>query len=112
MVRNRAEVSLLDTIRSFYIGSGDFNGLPLRPGESEPSIAEAVELTKLGLVQVVTSEDYINPHIRPWQSLRSIDNQIESTAFAVAINGVAVTSTVAPEFKASFVPGSENSRRT
>ena len=71
-------MSLLNDVRNFYLNSGDFNGLPLRPNASESDIAEAIELTRQGLVQVVDSEDYINPHIRPWQSLRSVDDQVRS----------------------------------
>jgi len=69
---------LLDRIRKFYLSSGDFNGLPFMPDESGSGIANAIELTRDGLIQVVTTEDYINPHIRPWQSLRSIDDQVAS----------------------------------
>lgn len=70
--------SLLDNVKRFYLGSRDFNGLPLRPDAQESSIAEAIELTDQGLIQVMTSDDYLNPHIRPWQSLRSIEEQVES----------------------------------
>lgn len=76
----RTVKSLLDDVRNFYLNSGDFNGLPLRPDALDLDIAEAAKLTKQGLVQVVDSQDYINPHIRPWQSLRSIDDQIASLA--------------------------------
>lgn len=70
--------SLLDGIIKFYLSSGDFNGLPLRPDATEADIIEAIKLTRQDLIQVVTQDDYLNPHIRPWQSRRSIDQQVES----------------------------------
>lgn len=72
--------SLLDTIVKFYLNSGDFNGLPFRQDAAEADILEAIDLTKEGLIQVVTEDDYLNPHIRPWQSRRSTDDQVESLA--------------------------------
>lgn len=30
------------------------------------------------LLQVVSEEDYMNPHIRPWPSRRSLDDQVAS----------------------------------
>ncbi len=70
--------SLLDDVIKYYLNSRDFNGLPLSPDAHESDVKEAIELTKQGLVQVMTSEDYLNVHIRPWQSKRSIDEQIDS----------------------------------
>ena len=69
---------MLDKIIKFYLNSGDFNGLPLRPDATEADIIEAIKLTKQGLIQVVTPDDYLNPHIRPWQSRRSSDEQVFS----------------------------------
>jgi len=66
---------MLDKIIKFYLNSGDFNGLPLRPDATEVDIIETINLVKQGLIQVVTQEDYLNPHIRPWQSMRSSDEQ-------------------------------------
>lgn len=70
--------SLLNDVIKFYLNSRDFNGLPLGPDAKESEVAEAIELTKQGLIQVMTSDDYLNPHIRPWQSRRSTDEQVES----------------------------------
>ena len=70
--------SLLNDAIKFYLNSRDFNGLPLGPDAKESEVAEAIELTKQGLIQVMTSDDYLNPHIRPWQSRRSTDEQVES----------------------------------
>ncbi|MFZ2560278.1 MAG: hypothetical protein WAW91_01450 [Candidatus Nanoperiomorbaceae bacterium] len=75
---SKQEKTLLDAVIKFYLGSHDFNGLPLRPNADESDIAEAIKLTNEGLVQVMTSDDYLNPHIRPWQSMRSIEEQVES----------------------------------
>ena len=70
--------SLLNDVIKFYLNSRDFNGLPLGPDAKESEVAEAIKLTKQGLIQVMTSDDYLNPHIRPWQSRRSTDEQVES----------------------------------
>lgn len=75
---NTQKESLLNDVIKFYLNSRDFNGLPLGPDAKESEVAEAIELTKQGLIQVMTSEDYLNPHIRPWQSRRSTDEQVES----------------------------------
>ena len=71
---------LLDDIIKFYLNSGDFNGLAFRPDTIETVITEAIKLTEQGLIQVVTEDDYLNPHIRPWQSRRSTDDQVKSLA--------------------------------
>jgi hypothetical protein len=70
--------SLLNKVIKFYLNSHNFNGLPFGPDAQELDIEEAVELTKQGLVQVMTSDDYLNVHIRPWQSNHSIDEQAQS----------------------------------
>ena len=72
------EKTLLEEVIKFYLDSRDFNGLTLRPDAKEADIIEAIELTKQDLVQVMTQDDYLNPHIRPWQSMRSIDEQTGS----------------------------------
>lgn len=70
---------LLGEVINFYIKvSRDFNGLTLRADSPPSRIDEAIELTRLGLIQVVTGEDYLNPHIRPWQSQRTVESQIQS----------------------------------
>lgn len=70
---------LLREVRDFYIKvSRDFNGLAFGANEPAERIAEAVDLVRQALVQVVTGEDYLNPHIRPWQSQRSVESQVAS----------------------------------
>lgn len=68
---------LIDRIVESYLDSRDFNGLPIHSPEEIDSTA-AEELVRHGLVQVVDESDYLNPHIRPWQSKRSTDDQIAS----------------------------------
>lgn len=60
-----------------YRTSQDFNGLHFRD-VSTVAKEEVVALVAQGLVQVVSEEDYPNPHIRPWPSRRSVAQQIES----------------------------------
>lgn len=68
---------LLASVISFYLDSREFNGLPIyEPDEIDGNAA--AELVRQGLVQVVSSEDYMNPHIRPWQSRRTLEEQIDS----------------------------------
>lgn len=79
---------VLDAVIAFYIDSGDFNGLPIYPKDVDQSgIDLIVSLVQRGLMQVVSDEDYLNMHIRPWQSRRSTDDQV-STLRAVA-SGIA-----------------------
>jgi len=70
------ETSLLDLVVDHYLTSGDFNGLYIGTGHVTPEeLLHASELVSRGLIQVVTEEDYPNPHIRPWASRRSIEAQ-------------------------------------
>jgi len=55
-----------------YRNSRDFNGLHFL-GETEGTRAAVIALVRDDLVQVVSEEDYPNPHIRPWPSRRSLD---------------------------------------
>ncbi len=68
---------LLREVLKFYGSSPDFNGLYLTGGDQARTSA-AVELVREGMVQVVSQEDYLNPHIRPWPSKRSIEQQVAS----------------------------------
>lgn len=68
---------LLNAILTKYLESGDFNGLYLDATDAE-RIADAVQLTRAGLVQVVTEADFPNPHVRPWPSRRTVDDQVAS----------------------------------
>lgn len=69
--------SLLDVIINHYLNSRDFNGLTVNEN-SDLDRTEAASLIQSGLVQVVDSSDYLNPHIRPWPSTRSTCEQIAS----------------------------------
>lgn len=69
---------MLEKIIKFYLNSSNFNGLTLMSNSAETDVTKAIELTMQGLVQVVTEEDYLNPHIRPWQSMRSNEDQVLS----------------------------------
>lgn len=68
---------LLEEIITFYLDSRDFNGRAIYD-PNEIDIDAAADLVQQGLVQVVDDEDYLNPHIRPWQSRRSVEDQIDS----------------------------------
>ena len=61
-----------------YFRSPDFNGLPLVGETLDDVKTESKKLVHDGLVQVVGDEDYLNPHIRPWQSRRSLKSQMKS----------------------------------
>lgn len=69
--------TLLSQILNRYRTSRDFNGFYF-DAEFTNFLDEAIRLTKEGLVQVVSDEDYPNPHIRPWPPKRTIQLQIES----------------------------------
>ncbi|MBB2988513.1 hypothetical protein [Terracoccus luteus] len=56
--------ALLAEVIDHYLGSREFNGLPV--GESAGPHANAEKLIRDGLIQLVTSTDYLNTHIRPW----------------------------------------------
>ncbi|WP_260980466.1 hypothetical protein [Microbacterium paludicola] len=80
--RHRPELSadaaeLMRLVRERYIGSGEFNGLHIRAKLVEPTRAPAIELLNAGLIEVMTGADYMNIHIRPWPSRRSVDDQIQ-----------------------------------
>lgn len=72
------EDDMLERILKYYFNSRDFNGLPLLGNAPENDKESAVRLMEDGLVQVVSDDDYPNPHIRPWPSKRSLESQIES----------------------------------
>lgn len=56
--------ALLTDVFDQYLGSREFNGLTV--GESAGSHTNAEKLIRDGLIQLVTSTDYLNTHIRPW----------------------------------------------
>ena len=82
---------LLKEIIAWYLNSGEFNGLPVRGDVAADRRREAIELVRAGLVQVVSEDDYMNPHIRPWPSHRSVGDQVGSlrdlkrTSYAVCL---------------------------
>jgi hypothetical protein len=60
-----------------YVESGDFNGFRVDATTfSEHQLDDARRLVAAGVLQVVTEEDYPNPHIRPWASRRTREDQI------------------------------------
>lgn len=65
-------------VRRRYLDSGDFNGLFIDSRTAPDVLSVAAALVRDGLVQVVAEQDYINPHIRPWASRRSVEEQIQS----------------------------------
>lgn len=56
--------ALLTEVIDQYLNSREFNGLTV--GESAGPHANAEKLIRDGLIQLVTSTDYLNTHIRPW----------------------------------------------
>ncbi|WP_404311522.1 hypothetical protein LG314_09140 [Agrococcus terreus] len=72
-----AASTLLDQIRRRYLRSRDFNGLHIYGDSVEASREPAIELIEAGLVQAVTGADYMNIHIRPWPSLRTLGDQVQ-----------------------------------
>jgi hypothetical protein len=69
--------ALLAEVLEQYRTSGDFNGFYVGPDKND-LFDSAIALTRGGLVQVVSEKDYPNPHIRPWPSKRSLEDQVES----------------------------------
>lgn len=72
------EDTLLKKIRDQYLGSPDFNGLLVDASVGQPVLAAAARLVRTGLVQVMSQVDYLNIHIRPWASRRTVEAQISS----------------------------------
>ena len=69
---------LLKRVVRRYLESRDFNGLHIRTELcSRVEIDAAIELTDEGLVQVVGQSDYMNIHIRPWPSRRTVEAQVK-----------------------------------
>jgi hypothetical protein len=67
--------AILKEVIARYRMSSDFNGLHFRPTRTTAERAEAARLIRDGLIEVVSEQDYPNPHIRPWPTRRSIDEQ-------------------------------------
>lgn len=71
--------ALMKAVVDRYLRSGDFNGLHLHTDIDPALIDVAKGLVREGKLQVMVSEvDYLNPHIRPWPSRRTIESQMES----------------------------------
>lgn len=68
---------VLEDIIAFYLNSRDFNGFAVY-GAADIDIDAVIDLVHKGLVQVVSDEDFLNPHIRPWKSRRSTEDQVDS----------------------------------
>ena len=88
---------LLAEVRDRYLNSGDFNGFYLAGrGTDSVVVGAAVELLDHGLIQVVGENDYMNIHIRPWPSRRTVDAQRdELRALAPEMYGVCLYPTAA-----------------
>lgn len=69
--------ALLTEVLAQYRTSRDFNGFYVGPDKTD-LFDPAIALTRAGLIQVVSEKDYPNPHIRPWPSKRSLEDQVES----------------------------------
>jgi hypothetical protein len=68
---------LMALVRKRYLDSRDFNGLHLY-GSAVPGAREAaISLVSEGKIQVVSGADYMNIHIRPWPSKRTVDSQLD-----------------------------------
>lgn len=69
---------MLKKVKRRYMESRDFNGLHVSTTRnSREEIEAAVELVNSGLIEVVGPSDYMNIHIRPWPSRRTVAEQIE-----------------------------------
>jgi hypothetical protein len=68
---------LLSNILKQYLYSGDFNGYLFKGGAAD-AIEEAVKLVREGQAEVISEEDFPNPHIRPWPCRRSEADQVRS----------------------------------
>jgi hypothetical protein len=79
---DRESRDLLEEVLARYLGSGDFNGLFIRGSDARGAAAE--NLIRQGLVEVIGENDFPNPHIRPWKSRRSVDEQVASLEEALA----------------------------
>lgn len=66
---------LMSRVKERYLGSRDFNGLAVKGRDFELKVA-AEELLEARLIQVVTDEDWMNPHIMPWPVRRSFESQL------------------------------------
>jgi hypothetical protein len=83
-VDTATSAELLDRVTKQYLNSGDFNGLYVAPGTGiDLDAAEA--LIRGGQLEAITSDDFPNPHIRPWANRTPVDDQV--AAVGAALNG-------------------------
>ncbi|MGF9663152.1 hypothetical protein AAIH25_14945 [Arthrobacter crystallopoietes] len=69
---------LLKKVKRRYMESRDFNGLHVRTAQNtHGEIEAAVELIDADLIEIVGPSDYMNIHIRPWPSHRTVAEQVE-----------------------------------
>lgn len=69
---------LLKKVKRRYMGSRDFNGLHIQARRVlDEEIVAAIALANAGLIEVVGATDYLNIHIRPWPSRRSVATQVQ-----------------------------------
>lgn len=73
-----ADHELLKLVTDCYLKSRDFNGYYLGGDIDTVVLGRAKQLVRDGIIQVVDEQDYMNPHIRPWPSRRTIEEQVES----------------------------------
>lgn len=87
---------LLAAVRRRYLNSGDFNGFHLHGTLLDSSRADAIALVEANLVELVSEKDYLNPHIRPWASKRSLQEQVrELSEYPIDGYGVCLYPTAA-----------------
>ena len=80
---------LLQQVLNHYASSRDFNGYFVGGSAEDAVRSAAVELVRDGMLQVVSEKDFYNPHIRPWPSRRTADQQVASIeALTPDANGV------------------------
>jgi hypothetical protein len=68
-----AAAALLAKVRKHYLNSGDFNGLFVHGADVDRQAV--AQLLRAGLVEMITADDYMNPHIRPWPNGRTSEEQ-------------------------------------
>lgn len=69
---------LLDRVRTKYLESHEFNGFHLHGALVNPEVIKAAaDLLEAGLVEIVSGQDFLNIHIRPWPSRRTAQAQID-----------------------------------
>jgi hypothetical protein len=80
--KRRRLKSLAKDVVAFYLESRDFNGLPVRQDFAYDRV-EAEKLITTGELEVIAEDDFLNPHIRPWPSRRSLLEQVGSLGSAL-----------------------------